>query len=242
MIIKKVNEYNDLNEWYESHNNMIMEIFYKIINGKKIIFNVINSNQYHNALKEFVKYGQFMKIPVKYIFKWKDLILNNISKLEILTSIAGHTSNFPYDDFYDIFDYNHETNEERNGEFSKWCQKKYEETDNNDYIKDYNFGAAYDFLVEVYNIDSVLPLFSNGQFVLSDYAIKPLFELGKLLIEQEMPEEIIVTINKILDVSHQRSDLAEIFIEGGSKTLDYITFESKTYENKIIKFSEYKIN
>jgi hypothetical protein len=48
-------------------------------------------------------------------------------------------------------------------------------------------------------------------------------EIRSRNIKSKNPNEIIVTINRILDVSHQRSDLAELFIEGGSKSLDYIS-------------------
>lgn len=59
--------------------------------------------------------------------------------------------------------------------------------------------------------------------MISDYGTEPLMKLGYEMARQEKPEEIIVTINRILDVAHQRSDLAEIFIEGGSASLDYIS-------------------
>jgi hypothetical protein len=66
-------------------------------------------------------------------------------------------------------------------------------------------------------------MYSNGHWVLSDYATEPLEELAIELDIAETPEEIIVVINKILDVSHQRSDIAELFIKGGSNSLDVIS-------------------
>ena len=210
-------------DWYEYHMEEEREIFDMIKRGEKITFRLMPANQYHHALKEFMQYGTFMRFPEKYVFQWKTLLLENISKLSILTEIVGHTSQFPFDEFYNTFDYNNETHNDRDGEFSQWCQMKYEETGDEQYTQDYNFISAYEFLDEVYHIDDVLPLFSNGQWVLSDFGLEPLMKLGEEIVRQKDPNEIIVTINKILDVSHQRSDLAELFIEGGSRSLDFIS-------------------
>lgn len=78
-------------------------------------------------------------------------------------------------------------------------------------------------MYDEYDLNYVLPTFSNNQYTISDYGLEPLYKLGLEMIKQDTPEEIIVTINKILDVTHQRGDLAELFIEGGSKTLNYIS-------------------
>jgi hypothetical protein len=216
-----------LKEYEESFMDIVSElpreIMGAIANKEPIRFKLIPKNQYHAALREFIKYGQFIRFPTKYIFKWKNLLLNNIAKLNALTDIHGHSSDFPFDEFYDYFDYNYDTDEEGDGEFSKWCQMKFEETENEEYLKNYNFSAIYEFLYEIYNIDDITPQFSNGHSVLSDFATQPLLELGLELEKNDTPEEIIVTINKILDVAHQRSDIAEIFIEGGSDSLKYIS-------------------
>ncbi len=225
-----------VNNWNNFKDELTGQILLMIKNGEKVTFDLIPVSQYHHALKEFMQYGKFMRFPEKYIFQWKQLLLENIAKLEVLTAISGHTSHFPFDEFYDIFNYQKEyqtqqlnlfsrklEHEKTKGEFSEWAKEKYKETGDKDYLKDYNFGAAYEFLDEVYKIEDILPLFSNGQWVLSDYGLEPLFKLGEEILSQDDPNEIIVTINKILDVSHQRSDLAELFIEGGSKSLDYIS-------------------
>lgn len=211
-------------DWTEYEIELTREIFENIKNHEKISFNLIPKNQYHNALKEFMLYGKFIdRFPIKYIFEWKEMILQNIAKLNILNEINGHSSNFPYDEFMDIFDYDNDTNEEGCGEYSKWLAEKFEETNDNRYKNIYDFTNAYDFMDNEYDFDSVLPSFTNGQFVISDYGLEPLYKLGSEMVNQDIPEEIIVTINKILDVTHQRSDLAELFIEGGTKTLNYIS-------------------
>ena len=194
---------------------MPRELLNMIQTQEPIRFKVIPKRQYHRALQEFVKYGQFMRFPEKLIKKWKEQLLWSISKLEWLTAIHGHTSYFPEDDFHDVFNYNLETDENYNGEYSRWLKQKGYDVESSLHA----WTEIYEFLDEVYNIDDVTPQFTNGHHVLSDYGVEPLVKLGRELDGQDSPEEIIVTINKILDVAHQRSDLAELFIEGGSDSL-----------------------
>lgn len=234
--IQTLNENMNIDDWGELESNMTYEILQMIANKQSVKFDLIPKNQYHKALSEFVKYGELMRFPESIIYQWKDLILENISKLSVLTDIAGHSPHFPYDEFYDIFDHNDETGD---GEFSAWTKQKYEETGDKEYLEKCNFSIAYYFLDNVKNMDDYLPLFSNGQWVLSDFGLKPLYKLGKEVAENNNPNEIIVLINKILDVTHQRSDLAELFIEGGSKSLTQISNnelnELKSLVKQIIK-------
>lgn len=218
-----LNENMDVHDWYEIEDEIVRDVFRMINSRQHVKFGLIPKNQYYSALQEFMKYGEFFRFPESKIFQWKDLILTNIAKLNVLTSIGGHTTHFPFDEFYDEFDYNPDTGGGRSGEFSMWCKEKYEETGDDNYLKKYNWNTASEFLEEVKNIDDYLPLFSNGQWVLSDYGLTPLFKLGEEMANTSSTTELIVLINKVLDVSHQRSDLAELFIEGGSATLNYIS-------------------
>jgi len=212
-----------IDEFYDMElSETAMDLFSQISNREKITFNLLPKEQYHNALIEFMKYGKFMRFPDKYILEWKELLLHNIAKLYILTQIHGHES-FPFDTFYDVFDYNHKTGEENNGEFSRWAKKMNKINNTEEYTKLYNWGTVYEFMDKVYDIDNLTPQFTNGHYVLSDYATEPLKKLGTELAKTDSPEEIIVLINRILDVTHQRSDIAEIFIEGGSESLERIS-------------------
>jgi hypothetical protein len=215
--------------------NMPYELFSMIISRKPITFDLIPKEQYHHALREFMKYGQFIRFPEKYVLQWKGLLLENIAKLYTLTEIHGHSTNFPYDEFYDTFDYKEplESNQYdlftndledkySKGEFSQWLSEKNKEN-GGEKLKHDDWGTIYEFLDTVYNLDDTTPQFSNGHHVLSDYATEPLMKLGYELDKQTDPNKIIITINKIFDVAHQRSDIAEIFIEGGTKALEYIS-------------------
>lgn len=214
----KLREYlltENKDDFYEILSNMSYDIFQSIQNKEKINFRQIPPLQYTRALQEFIKYGELYRFPPRIIYKWKSLIINNILLLNSLTEINGHTSSFPSDEFLDVFD-------ENDGEFSVWLNKYNQENPDDPYTK-YDYYAAADFLDEKYDIDKYLPLFSNGHFVLSDYGLAPLMKLGYTLSDEDNVNKILVLINKILDITHPRSDLAELFIVGGSNTLDKIS-------------------
>ena len=122
----------------------------------------------------------------------------------------GHSQWFPHDDFNDIFD--------EDGAFTRWIDKMNKKEGTDQYNK-YSWDTAYEYLEEVCHADWYLPRYSNGHTTVSDFGIKPLLELAAEISEQDDPNEIIVTINKILDITHPRSDLAELFIEGGQSSL-----------------------
>lgn len=181
------------------------EILYKMLkkDTKKIILKKINPTMYKQALKEFVKYGEIFNYPVRYIYQWKEIVITNFLYLYVITNLYGHTSNFDYDFFKDMV-FNEDSD-------------KY--LDNYSDVIDYLDDNGYSDI-----LDEFLPKFSNGSDLISDYGIEPLYELVIKLNDTNDVNEIIVLINKILDVSHQRSDLSEIFIKGGQKSLDNITY------------------
>lgn len=66
-------------------------------------------------------------------------------------------------------------------------------------------------------------VFSNGHWLISDYAFNTINPLLNKLLQTEIYEEKLLLIDRILNVVHQRSDLAEIYVEGGSKTLSILS-------------------
>lgn len=59
----------------------------------------------------------------------------------------------------------------------------------------------------------------DGEWLVSDYGLPYLEKLFGVLYLAKTPEEELYTIDKILNVIHQRNDLSSFFIEGGVKTL-----------------------
>ena len=192
-----IEQVTNVDEYYSLMDETLRNVFRSIRNRKKIEFIKINPQQFKRAADEFMEFKGFYKFPVKYIFEWKEYILYDVALLRALTEIHGHTQFFPFDEFYDEFDISPDDHR-------------------------YDFYEAYEVL-EKYNIDDYVPFFSNGQPVLSDYGLDPIEKLTRELITEENPVHILITINKILDIMHQRSDLSELFIEGGGGSLDFIS-------------------
>lgn len=61
-----------------------------------------------------------------------------------------------------------------------------------------------------------------GGFI-SDYGLNPLVTLAAELRRDKTPEEKLITIDKMLNVAHQRSDIAHWFVEGGSRALSQLS-------------------
>ena len=60
----------------------------------------------------------------------------------------------------------------------------------------------------------------NGQWRISDSALGPLYKLALELKDAKTAEEKLLICDKILNVVHPRSNLSEMFVEGGRKSLD----------------------
>ena len=63
----------------------------------------------------------------------------------------------------------------------------------------------------------------RGVWRISDYALSNLVNGALELIHAKTPEEKLQKIDWILNVVHQRSDIANWFVEGGTDTLDELS-------------------
>ena len=63
---------------------------------------LINGDMYKKALSEFVRYGKLVSFPTKYVYQWIGIIFKNTCILTSNTSIVGHTSSLPLDEFEDF--------------------------------------------------------------------------------------------------------------------------------------------
>ena len=200
--------YDKLSEYDASY------VFSTIQYGDNIWSPLINPMMYEKALSEFVKFGYISKFPEKYIYQWIGIIMKNTATLRACTEIAGHDMYVPIEALVDVF---FEGDEEK---FENY------KTENN--LSDDD--DAYDMFCDENGIYDKLKL-PDGSDAWSDYGIGPLEELINQYNRNMKSEEVLVLINKILDITHQRGDLASIFIEGGSKSLTKISYN----ENKEIK-------
>jgi hypothetical protein len=74
-----------------------------------------------------------------------------------------------------------------------------------------------DKFYEYYSVDS------KGIDIMSDYGLRPLVTLAFELRKADSDSETVVIIDKMLNVVHQRSDMASWFVQGGSNALSQIS-------------------
>ena len=60
----------------------------------------------------------------------------------------------------------------------------------------------------------------NGQFRISDFGLPHLEKLAKQLYLAKTPEQQLLITDKMLNIVHQRSDLASWYVEGGFQSLN----------------------
>lgn len=209
-------EIDDISFEYKPYNVLCM-----IRDDENLWTPLIEPSVYKQALTEFIKYGQFMHFPAeKYIDDWWRIIIKNTRIIESITELAGHTQWFPTEDVEDFF-----------GEEA-------EEYIKNKGLEDESSYKQYSSLLDDkgYYDKMVLP---DGSNAWSDYGLRPLYKIINEYDEWMTPEEVLVLINRALDVIHQRGDLASAFIKGGSNTLSKITNEGLILStNDIINESE----
>lgn len=195
----------DFDDYFDDYRYLFSEILGLMMSksNQKIRLRKINPNMYQRALNDFMKYGHLMHYPTKYVYQWKNIVIQNFMYLDVITMFFGHTNYFETDNFNDTVFNTDETGES----ISDWSEAM-------EYIEKMGYDEV---------LDNILPQFSNGHDLISDYGLEPLRKIVEELYATDDPNEIIVLINKALDVSHQRSDLSEIFIEGGESSLNRIS-------------------
>jgi hypothetical protein len=216
---------NEMHKYWDylSDEYSVMQILDMFESKKNPWLPLINPQMYKKALQEFTKYGQLIRFPKQYIYQWMGIIMKNTAILHNTTELCGHSQWFPTDDFVDYY---------FEGDYDKWDEYKESQGEDNDYY------VAWDFLEERGFDDwNKLP---DGSDALSDFGIEPLEQLIAQYDENMSPEEVLVLINKCLDIAHCRGDLASMFIQGGSSVLSQISEEEKKKKNIFITEKQLK--
>ena len=213
----KIFEQADLDHpYWEKLSEYNAYYIFNAFENKENIWNpLINPKMYEKALQEFTKYGKFIHFPTKYLYQWMGIIMKNTAILREMTNICGHGSYTPVDDFVGYY---------FEDDYDKWEEYK------NNIGESYDWAAPWEFLDERgFDKWSVLP---DGSDAVSDFGLEPLEKLILQYNTEISPEELIVLINKLLDVVHCRGDLASMFITGGSRTLSQISEETQNKKSK----------
>jgi len=240
----KFNLLNIINEEIISYLNedVDWDLYEKIDEIKQVIFNDYLNNNNENFTKKtpwrlipFYRLKKIWEDYIKYGFvrdeKGLDyiegIVTGNIIKIYLFTELSGHTSESPDDDFEDFFggiidDFlkNGKLNFNNPNLYNFLNTILIEKTDDEDSYEEKRFmlmDKLKDNFWWYYTTDK------NGVDIISDYGLTPLLKLLDTLRSQDKPEEKLVTIDKILNVVHQRSDIASWFIEGGSNALSQLS-------------------
>jgi hypothetical protein len=152
---------------------------------------VVPYQQMQNLFSSYQKLG-FVKNE-KSLNEICQLFINNILLLEINTRLSGHTP-------YGVETLLHEIGYCFKGSKEKYDFKELPFTE--EQFQEYTDEYFYDV--------------NQDQYRISDYGLKPLLKLSKALMLAKTDNEKIPLLTMILDVVHPRSDLAALFIEGGS--------------------------
>lgn len=185
---------------YEEYgeNDLLFEFLSDKENGiRHKQWNLIPARQYYALLQRFMQQGEFARIPYNTVYSWiDDYVLPNLIALEYMTRFAGHSSYFPGDAFEDAF-----------GEGAVDDPYDYLECD--EYLESIGF---YEWCK--------LP---DGSDAWSDYGLEPIWNILKSIPENASASDLLIALNRILDVTHSRGDLSSAFIEGGRRTLSAIS-------------------
>lgn len=225
-------QYYDYVEDYDAR-----EVLMMIKRGDNLWTPLINPSMYQQALNEFTKFGSFQKFPTKYIYQWMGIVMKNTAIIRAITELAGHDVGFPSYAVMDVFfggdgdkweEYRKSLGHK--GNFSPdfgWMGQEEDDYNEEDEVDDTE--AATQYLEDNdYYRKMVLP---DGSDAWSDYGLQPLETIILEYSEDLEPEKVLVLINRALDVTHQRGDLASAFIEGGWNTLSKISNYGYINEN-----------
>jgi len=166
---------------------------------------LINPSEYQKALNEFTKTGQLSPYFQKRVYQWMGIILKNAVLLYDTTEIYGHTSSFDMYAFADSFFEDYEA-------WQMYAQE---------HGLDDDWGGAYEYLESIGFIDWSDSGTDTPPY--SDYGLEPIMDAAATYNSDMTPEQVLVLINKIIDINHCRGDLSALFIKGGADACDRIS-------------------
>lgn len=234
-------ENRDWHEYYDFLNEYDERwVLYTLKGGNNLWAPRINPSMYQQALNEFTRFGHLDKFPTEHIYKWMGIIMKNTSIIRSITGLAGHDvycdTNAVVEVFFDDDQDKWEAYKKslsHKGQFSPdfgWMGQEEDDFNEEDEVGDYE--AADQYLEDNRYFDKMtLP---DGSQAWSDFGIHPLEEIIMQYDENMPPDQVLVLINKALDITHQRGDLCSAFIDGGSSTLSSISNGGYINESKEI--------
>lgn len=194
-------------DFHESLEDVIRDAIREFINRKPSQkyqkWAVIKFPRLYKIWNDFVKMGVVR--DEKGIDEIESIILRNILKLEANTILLGHSNVNPDEYWRDEYD-------EDNG----WDNMS--EAEQEEFTEDFVYFASDP---------------KSGHMRISDYAMDKLFALASKLLRQNEYDQKLYIIDRILNIVHQRSDLASWFVEGGRRSLAKLSDTEQYFEPEI---------
>ena len=201
---------HDYSEWLTEEKDSIMFTIIKLHEEgnttKRQPWSYIDFFRLKKILNDYMKF-KFIR-DEKGLNQIKNVIIKNIIKIHANTIILGHTSEDYTQEFVDI-NYDELNNEEQS--------EKKDELE--------NILSESQYLFEE----------KSGQWRLSDYGLEPLVDLASSLMLEKKPENILLLVDRVLNVTHQRSDIAGWFLPNGSDDYDKLSGINESLQFKIGK-------
>ena len=200
-----------------------------VLSGQNLWDNLIDPAKYKSALLEFVKNGQLLRTKTEDVEKWFETIVRNTALLDKITDIVGHSAWFPETEIKEYFFGTDRAEADRKfQEYKKQLQEKDEElppefagTESTADKEISDMAVLWKLLEDKGFFDkAALP---DGSPAWSDYGLRPLWDIIGEYREGMPAEQVLVLINKALDVYHQNGDLVSAFIKGGAEVANQIS-------------------
>lgn len=200
-----------------------------VLSGQNMWDNLIDPAKYKNALLEFVKNGQLLRTKTEDVEQWFETIVRNTALLDNITDIVGHSAWFPETEIKEYFFGTDRAEADRKfQEYKKQLQNRDEElppefagTESTADEEMSDMAVLWKLLEDKGFFDNArLP---DGSPAWSDYGLRPLWDIIGEYREGMSAEQVLVLINKALDVYHQNGDLVSAFIKGGAEVADQIS-------------------
>ncbi len=275
-FLREVDE--DIHDMYEARDNIVEEIYSDFLYAnnqeftKNISWQVVPYARLKKVWEDFMRMGSVQNINM--IDNIERTIIRNVLRIDAITEIAGHTAGGDSDEVMEEhigywvdeqlrchfnkpenpnqiqmdFPAEHKPDNRPCDEVHPLVTQLIEEhynPENMDIgdIRGKIFDVMQDRLFEYYLTDP-----KSGHIYMSDYGLAAIMQLATQLYGEQNPEIKLQTIDKILNVVHQRSDLASWFIQGGSGALSDLSGyevpdeEAGGYDTKSAISGRYKMS
>lgn len=232
--------------------------------SKEVAWRVVPFARLKKVWEDYMKYG-FIR-DEKSLDYIERIIIRNVLLIDVFTNFSGHVDTREYDTYLEEeirefvkeqlecyfrkpkdpnqYEIDFETGgskrptSQSHCELNPYIEKFIEENYRPDSMDADDLEAVlYDEITERFMWDYL------AKGYITDYGLKPLRTLAIQLYSETDPKEKLVTIDKILNVVHQTSDLAAWFIQGGASALSDLSGynvpedETDPYSDEVSKIS-----